>query len=43
MGSSLFMGGKYMGDLILMLIKSIIYIQDRTSGITENSIHSLLL
>ena len=43
MGCALFMGGQNMSDLITVFIQSIIYIQDRTARITENSIYFLLL
>ena len=43
MGRSLFVGGKNMGDLVLMLVESIINIQDRAARISEHGVHTLLL
>ena len=43
MGSALLMGCKDMGNLILMLVQCVIYIQDGTARITEHSVHSLFL
>ena len=39
---ALLMGCQIMSDLISLFIKCIIYIQDRTAGISENGIHTLL-
>jgi hypothetical protein len=43
MGSPLFMGGKDMGNLVLMLVQCIIYVKDGAPRITEDSIHALFL
>ena len=41
MRSSLFMGGQDMMDFLVMFIKFIINIQDRTARIPKNGIHTL--
>ena len=41
-GSTLFVGGQIVMDLVAVFIKRVIYVQDGTAGITENGIHALL-
>ena len=42
MGRSLLVGGQDMGDFILMLIKGIVYIQNRAARVSEHRIDALL-
>ena len=42
-GRALLMGRQDVTDFVLMMVKRIIDIEDRTPGITENRIHSLFL